>query len=131
MNLERQKRVFTLTPIIRPPIAAWLTLSVALALLPGADVGHAATDPDTGLEVAAGWEAVRAHCSACHSLRLVTQNRGDAEHWRGLIRWMQRDHNLWDLGEAENEIVAYLAEHYGQPALSPRRAPLNTAWQQR
>lgn len=84
--------------------------------------GHAA------LEEAPGRDRVAAHCGACHSLALVTQNRGDAAHWTKLIRWMQAEHNLWDLGPAEDEIVAYLAQHYGEPGLPPRRAPLDTTW---
>lgn len=77
---------------------------------------------------APGKELVSAHCGACHSLGLVTQNRGDAEHWIKLIRWMQAEHNLWELGPAEADIVTYLATHYGAPDLSPRRAPLDTHW---
>jgi len=75
-----------------------------------------------------GADLVAAHCGACHSLALVTQNRGDAAHWTELIRWMQAKHNLWDLGPAETEIVAYLAQHYGADTRSTRRAPLDTRW---
>ena len=85
------------------------------------------TAPGTLVD-APGKDLVAAHCGACHSLGLVTQNRGDADHWTKLIRWMQADHNLWDLGPAEDTIVEYLATHYGAPDLSPRRAPLDTRW---
>jgi mono/diheme cytochrome c family protein len=86
------------------------------------------TDPSTGLIQAPGYQLVQAHCGACHSLNLVTQNRGDEAHWLTLIRWMQAKHNLWDLGPAEAEILAYLGEHYSAPELAPRRAALATQW---
>lgn len=109
-----------------PPV----TLLVAILLsLPAIPQQHE-VDPSTGLVIGPGWEDVRAHCGACHSLALVTQNRGDAEHWRSLIRWMQASQNLWDLGPAETQIVDYLAAHYGAPAVIPRRQPLVTEWQQ-
>lgn len=86
------------------------------------------TDPASGLIRAEGWELVIAHCSACHSINLVRQNRGDGAHWLKLIRWMQDKHNLWDLGPAEEPIVAYLAEHYAAPEVVPRRQLLETSW---
>jgi hypothetical protein len=71
------------------------------------------------------WELVMANCSGCHSTRLVTQNRMSLEGWLHTIRWMQEKHNLWDLGDGETKIVAYLGKHYGVPDLPPRRPPLN------
>ena len=75
-----------------------------------------------------GAELVTAHCSACHSLELVTQNRGDRAHWLKVIRWMQDKQNLWDLGPAEDPILDYLATHYGVPEQTPRRQPLVIQW---
>ncbi|MEE4175205.1 MAG: hypothetical protein V2I57_13215 [Xanthomonadales bacterium] len=98
-----------------------------MTLLLGAVFGSPVIEAQPLVE-APGRELVQAHCGACHSVMLVTQNRGDAKHWLQLIRWMQADHNLWDLGPAEADIVAYLATHYGAPDLSPRRAPLDTKW---
>lgn len=73
---------------------------------------------------APGWELVYAHCSACHSLQLVTSQRGDADTWLRLIRWMQATQNLWEFDAAtEAAIVTYLAEHY-PPRAGARRAPL-------
>ena len=81
-------------------------------------------DPATGLLKAEGWELVAANCTACHSARLVTQNRGDREHWRSMIRWMQQTQNLWPLAPPiEEKILAYLSEHYAAQGFS-RRAPL-------
>jgi hypothetical protein len=71
------------------------------------------------------WQLVMANCGACHSTRLVTQNRMTAEGWLHVIRWMQEKHNLWPLGEQEDKIVAYLERNYGLPESRSRRQPLN------
>ncbi|MEM8766727.1 MAG: hypothetical protein AAGE43_04740 [Pseudomonadota bacterium] len=81
-------------------------------------------DPATGLVVAEGWELAAAHCGGCHSHRLVTAQRGDAEFWRNTIRWMQRTQNLWQIPEAQEQVLlAYLAEHYNEADWG-RRPPL-------
>ncbi|RMG68538.1 MAG: hypothetical protein D6722_11650 [Bacteroidetes bacterium] len=82
-----------------------------------------------GIEVATGfiaegdYQLVSTTCTACHSARLVLQNRATESGWREMIHWMQETQNLWDLGENEDKIVAYLATHYG-PEDQGRRAPL-------
>ncbi len=114
------------TPRPKRPGRSWPALLLA-ALLPW-PAGAGDTSRPDGLVDAPGADLVAAHCSACHSLQLVIQNRGDAAHWKKLIRWMQADHKLWDLGEAEPQILDYLETHYGAPALSPRRKPLDTRW---
>jgi hypothetical protein len=70
-------------------------------------------DPKSGLVIAEQWELVRAHCGACHSTRLVTQNRGDRESWLAMIRWMQDSQGLWQFDAAtESAILDYLASNY-------------------
>lgn len=82
-------------------------------------------DPDSGLIKADGWQLVNAHCGACHSHRLITQQRGDAEFWLSTIRWMQRTQNLWDLPDSqEQSIIDYLSEHYDESEWG-RRPPLS------
>ena len=77
-------------------------------------------DVTTGLIKDDGWELVAAHCSTCHSLQLVTGNRGDKEIWLETIRWMQSSQNLWLLdANTEQQIIDYLAKNY--PATAPRR----------
>ncbi|AGA76507.1 hypothetical protein [Echinicola vietnamensis] len=78
----------------------------------------------TGLVAAEGYEVVVANCTNCHAANLITQNRGDKEHWEALIDWMQETQGLWDLGQNEAIIVAYLAEHYA-PMQQGRRANLS------
>ena len=70
-------------------------------------------DTDSGLIMGHGWTTVRAVCSACHSLKLVIQNRGDRDTWLERIRWMQKTQGLWKLGMQEKVILDYLAEFYG------------------
>jgi len=66
-----------------------------------------------------GRELVVANCTACHSDKLVTQNRSDRQGWRELIHWMQKKQGLWPLDpQTEDIIVGYLATHYGRPAIA-------------
>ncbi|MEX0883300.1 MAG: hypothetical protein WDZ72_07495 [Cyclobacteriaceae bacterium] len=77
----------------------------------------------TGLIEDEGMHLVIAHCTACHSAKLVTQNRADRAGWKKMIRWMQETQNLWDLGESEEAILNYLADNYA-PVKTGRRPPL-------
>ena len=81
-------------------------------------------DVETGFVAAAGYQQVIAHCTRCHSSKLVLQNRATREGWTEMIRWMQETQKLWDLGEAEKPIVDYLAEHYGPLPDQGRRTAL-------
>ena len=85
---------------------------------------EAATVPGSPLIADDGWELAFAHCSACHSLQLVTSNRGDRDTWLRLIRWMQDSQNLWEIEPvSEARLLDYLARNYG-PEDSVRRAQL-------
>ena len=84
---------------------------------------------ENGIDLASGLIAegdyliVKAHCTACHSGKLVTQNRATREGWEDLIRWMQKNQKLWQLGDHEDKILDYLAKHYA-PENVGRRKPL-------
>jgi hypothetical protein len=81
-------------------------------------------DPLTGLKMTGDWEVVRANCVGCHSGKLITQQRGTAEQWLTMIRWMQAKQNLWQFDPAtEEKIITYLATNY-PPGKSQRRAAL-------
>lgn len=80
-------------------------------------------DPQSGLVMAEGYNMVAAHCSACHSPSLITQNAMSRERWLETIRWMQNTQKLWPLGDAEPLILDYLATWYG-PKTQSRRPPL-------
>ena len=81
-------------------------------------------DPATGLKMTGDWELVRNNCVACHSPKLITQQRGTESNWLSIIRWMQATQNLWQFDpDTEARIVHYLAENY-PPDASRRRAPI-------
>lgn len=88
---------------------------------PGRSGPNYPKDEASGLIMGHGWGVVKAVCSVCHSLMLVIQNRGDRDTWKERIRWMQKTQGLWDLGAAEDGILAYLTEFYG--ASQRRRIP--------
>lgn len=101
---------------------AWLFGSITMSA--EAVTATREVDAGTGLVIDQHWELVKAHCSGCHSTRLVTQNRGSRETWLKLIRWMQDTQGLWSLDDAtEQGILDYLSRHYG-PLNVGRRAPL-------
>ncbi|MBD2699042.1 hypothetical protein IC229_00220 [Spirosoma sp. BT702] len=91
------------------------------------------TDPESGLAIDPSLTMVKAQCTACHSSKLILQHRFTRDGWVERIRWMQKYHKLWDLGESEKVVLDYLEKHYGpqsaQVTVSPRRAPLkNIQW---
>ncbi|WP_051234114.1 hypothetical protein [Halomonas halocynthiae] len=110
----------------RPLLRAAIPVAVCLVPLSGwaASQSTPETDPDSGMVIAENWQVVKANCSACHSIKLVTQNHGSRAHWEYLIRWMQDTQGLWEFQpEMEDNILDYLATYYG-PKSDARRAPL-------
>ncbi|MEM6316700.1 MAG: hypothetical protein AAF960_03465 [Bacteroidota bacterium] len=87
---------------------------------------------ENGIHLASGliygdhFDLVRAHCTACHSGKLVAQNRATREGWQQMIRWMQETQGLWELGANEPKILDYLAANYG-PEEVGRRANIDMA----
>lgn len=77
----------------------------------------------TGLIAADGYMEVVNNCTVCHSAKLVTQNRMNAERWAATIDWMQQTQNLWELGKNEEIIINYLVTNY-PPKKVGRRASL-------
>ena len=75
----------------------------------------------TGLVYDERFEIVRASCTACHSAKLITQNRMSRENWKKTIVWMQETQKLWDLGPNEDKILDYLAEHYAPKDFGRRK----------
>lgn len=74
----------------------------------------------TGLIYAEGFNIVRGTCTACHSAKLVTQNRATREGWEEMIRWMQTKQGLGDLGTSEAIILDYLAANYAPEEIGRR-----------
>jgi hypothetical protein len=82
----------------------------------------------TGLIDAEGLMTVVNNCTNCHSSKLVTQNRMNAERWNTTIEWMQETQNLWDLGGNQEIIVHYLVTNYPVQKKGRRMALTNIDW---
>lgn len=82
----------------------------------------------TGFADGEGLMTVVANCTACHSAKLVTQNRMTREGWEQTIRWMQKTQNLWDLGPNEAVILDYLATHYAPEKKGRRQNLTDVEW---
>ena len=82
----------------------------------------------TGLKANDGYKVVQANCTACHSAKIITQNRATREGWKNMIRWMQANQNLWDLGENEDKILDYLAANYAPDSVGRRANLKNIEW---
>ena len=99
------------------------TLALLLIVMPAA-AEEPEFDAFSGFPKTGDWELVRANCIACHSTKLITQQRGSAEQWLSMIRWMQAKQYLWQFDpDVERRIVAWLAENY-PPSEDRRRAPI-------
>ena len=90
-----------------------------------------AIDPATGLIVAPGVEDVVANCTACHSAKFITLQRGDRQTWKDMIVWMQKTQNLWSLDmpnaqgqNTEKVILDYLSTNYAPDNKIERRKGL-------
>ena len=83
---------------------------------------------EKGIHVASGmvydknFKLVHQVCTACHSAKLVTQNRATREGWKQMIVWMQKTQGLSDLGDAEPKILDYLSTHYAPKEFGRRKA---------
>lgn len=89
-----------------------------------AESGDPALDMLTGLKMTGDWRIVKGACTACHSAKLITQQRGTAQQWLTMIRWMQKKQNLWEFEpDIEERIIAYLADNY-PPEAARRRAAI-------
>lgn len=78
----------------------------------------------TGFKADEGMDKVITHCTACHSSKLVIQNRATREGWEQMIIWMQQTQKLWDLGRDKDVVIDYLARNYA-PEKQGRRQNLS------
>ncbi|MCY4094546.1 MAG: cytochrome C [Gammaproteobacteria bacterium] len=67
------------------------------------------------------WLLVRAHCTSCHSSQILKNLRLSRSAWQDVIRRMQVEEGLWDLGEDESKILEYLATYFGPRTDSVQR----------
>lgn len=82
----------------------------------------------TGLKEGVGLMETVNNCTNCHSAKLITQNRMDANRWAATIDWMQETQNLWDLGKNEAIIINYLVTNYPVKKKGRRAALENIEW---
>jgi hypothetical protein len=86
-------------------------------------------DPETGLIIDKDLYMVKAQCTSCHSSKLIIANHFTRDGWKQKIRWMQANHNLWELGETEKQVLDYLEKYYAPTQTYGRRQPLkNIEW---
>lgn len=85
-------------------------------------------DAESGLIDAPNLMMIKAQCTACHSSKLILQHRFTRAGWLDRIRWMQKYHKLWDLGESEKVVLDYLETYYSPVSMYDkntfRRAPM-------
>lgn len=97
-------------------------LLLASTVLLSFNLNAQALDEETGLIVADGMEIVKANCTACHSAKFITLQKGDRATWLSMIRWMQATQGLWEFDDkTEDTILTYLETNY--PPSSESRRP--------
>lgn len=79
-------------------------------------------DSESGLIDSPSLMMIKAQCTACHSSKLILQHRFTRAGWTERIRWMQKYHKLWDLGESEKVVLDYLEKYYGPSAIDSKAA---------
>lgn len=85
-------------------------LAAGLGLIASPAPAGAQEDEFGGLPDGAGQEATFYACNACHSVRLVTQQRLSRQRWDGLLDWMVEEQGMAPLPPEERALVLdYLA----------------------
>ena len=84
-----------------------------------ADAAAAKDDEDEdeyeGLPPGAGRDEVFGYCSACHSIRLVTQQGLTRADWGEVLVYMVEEHEMAEIEpEDEKLVLDYLARFYGR-----------------
>jgi hypothetical protein len=119
VSLCRSFKVYSIN-IRRMPVCILFVVGLSTIALSIQAQDKKTYDPITGFVIGKNYEIVRAHCTACHSAKLVTQNRMTRESWLETIRWMQKSQGLWPLGAQEHKILDYLEAYYSPIAVSRR-----------
>lgn len=112
--------------LVRPPSASPTLVTAPTPIDEAADKIENGIHIASGLYVDNNFELVRANCTACHSGKLIAQNRATRAGWEQMIRWMQATQGLWDLGNKESRILDYLEKYYA-PQEVGRRTNLDIA----
>lgn len=142
MNMDKKLSILVISALILTAATAVLGVGLMYVIqhpeafvqeqIVSEEVEEVPVDEDRvedGIDVATGFIAegdymlVKTTCTACHSSKLVLQNRASREGWLDMIRWMQETQKLWDLQPNEDKILDYLATYYA-PKEEGRRKPL-------
>jgi hypothetical protein len=83
---------------------------------------------ETGFVEAEGMMTTIRNCTACHSAKIIIQNRMNTERWNATIKWMQETQNLPDLGKNQEVIVKYLVTNYPPQDVGRRNILTNIDW---
>jgi hypothetical protein len=96
------------------PIVGLVLVGWGLALSGGGSA--TAQEGDLGgLPQAPGQEEVFYLCNACHSIRLVTQQRLSRHRWDELLDWMVEKQGMAPLPPEDRALILdYLATYYSQ-----------------
>jgi hypothetical protein len=100
-------------------VSGWLLFGVAASVLGLAALASSlptrAQEDLGGLPAGPGQEETYYSCNACHSIRLVTQQRLSRERWDEILDEMVAKQGMPPLPDEERALVlGYLAEHLGQ-----------------
>ena len=90
-----------------------LLLTSGLAL--GAGAGALAQDDMGGLPAGAGQEKTYYACNACHSIRLVTQQRLPRRRWDHLLDWMVEKQGMAELPPGDRALILDYLTTYLSP----------------
>lgn len=101
--------------------SAWLAIASMLIGLAVAAVPARSQSGDDeiygGLPEGKGRDTVLGYCAACHSLRLVSQQRLPQYRWEELLIVMNEKHGMPKLPPEDKEVILdYLAKQLGPPA---------------
>jgi hypothetical protein len=89
-----------------------MVAGLGLAALAGHTLATLAQEDLGGLPAGPGQEETYYACNACHSIRLVTQQRLSRERWDEILGEMVEKQGMPPLpGEERALVLGYLAEH--------------------
>jgi cytochrome c len=100
-------------------------LIVCGVLLVSAPIVLGEEDTDSDLPPGEGREEVEIYCSACHSLKIVTQQGLSREDWDELLVWMVDEQGMDELPPDDRKLILdYLAKHISiERVREMRKAP--------
>ncbi|GAB3801293.1 hypothetical protein GCM10028819_28240 [Spirosoma humi] len=113
----KQISAFFLIGVLVTGLASFRNISISqkppVFRSPASTADTVKIDAESGMINDPNLMMVKAQCTACHSSKLILQHRFTRAGWVERIRWMQKYHKLWDLGESEKVVLDYLEKHYG------------------